>query len=197
MNEQGTGISITSDGRTSIFRTRSVPTRTFSQGSNTVVGPTGPRGPTGSAGAAGPTGPTGPMGLTGPTGPMGPAGPTGPAGATGNTGPTGAAGPTGPPGKGSFVETNLGIYELICIEGTRPWFAEMVPAGSRLHPKYEALIVPESVERFRSLSGKTDLVIGIKRGFQNWYMENSNRQQLEHARAFWGQEYLPKEKRKT
>ena len=181
-------------------------------------GPTGPTGPTGdigptgpSGGPAGPTGDTGapgPTGDTGPTGPTGPAGPTGSGatgaagdtgsagatGATGDTGPTGPTGPTGdtgPAGKGSFLKTSEGIYEYICIEGARPWWVDMVPAGSPLTPKFAASIEPDTETRFRSVDGKMDLVLGIKTGFKNWYAADATEEQREHALKFWRQEYLP------
>lgn len=199
MLEQGTGISVVSDGKTSVIRQRPVPARIgpVGSGSSNLPGPTGPTGaagPTGASGPAGPTGPTGPTGLIGPTGPMGPAGPTG---ADGPTGPQGPVGPTGPPGKGSFVETECGIYELICIEGTRPWFVDIIPSGGKLNPKFGATIIPDTCIRFKSTDGKHELVVAVKRGFRDWYLENSSRAQLEHAKKFWSQEYLPSSSLKT
>jgi hypothetical protein len=168
----------------------------YEVGSSDITGGIGGVGPTGPPGLTGPTGPTGPASIVpGPTGAQGPTGPMGPSGAAstvpGPTGPPGIAGPTGPAGKGSFVETPLGIYEFICIEGTRPWFVEMVPAGAPLPAKYEAAVMPDTQVRFASTDGKHELVFAIKPGFRDWYLADSNRKQMEHARRFWGQEYLP------
>ena len=185
--ERGTGISIQSDGITSVIKQTLVPKRSNQSSSQGIMGPTGPSGGTGPTGPRGPTGLRGPTGMTGPTGPMGPSGQDGP---TGPPGPTGAAGPTGPPGKGSFVETPLGIYELICIEGARPWFVDIVRRGQKLSPKFEATIIPQTQIRFPSGDGEHELVIAVKTGFKDWYLANSNKQQLDHARKFWGQEYL-------
>lgn len=190
----GTGLSRSGSGGSTTISLDDDPT--FDAGSSDLTGTlVGPTGPTGAAsmvpGPTGPTGAMGAMGATGPTGPTGAAGAAGATGPTGGVGPTGPQGPTGPPGKGSFVETALGIYELICIEGARPWFVDIVPAGARLHPKFEATISPSTVVRFPSSDGRHELVFGVKPKFEGWYLEDSNRAQLEHARRFWGQEYLP------
>lgn len=148
---------------------------------------------------SGPTGPTGSVGPTGPQGAQGPAGPTGPTGAAstvpgpaGPTGPQGAQGPTGP--KGSFVRTSLGIYEFACIEGARPWFADVVECGQPLREKFGAAI-DGPVMRFRSVNGKHDLLLGVRREFPNFDMPDGDEADLTTSRQFFAQEYIPGKKR--
>lgn len=169
-----------------------------------ATGPTGPTGAPGATGMAGPTGLAGPTGNPGPTGAMGPTGmrgPTGDMGATGMRGPTGPAGPTGapsmvegPPGptgpKGSFVKTALGIYEFACIEGTRSWFADIVPADAPLRKKFAAAVDPASAVRFASVGGNYELVLAVRREFPDFDMPPASEQQRQHSVRFWNQEYL-------
>jgi len=172
---------------------------------STLPGPTGPRGApdglpgaTGATGATGPRGTTGPRGVTGPMGPIGPGpagptgpiGPIGPTGLTGLSGPTGTVGLTGPTGpKGSFVRTELGVYEFACIEGTKSWFADIIPAGDSLRTKFCAAITGEVI-RFRDVTGQFELVLGVRREFPDFDMPEKSEAERLHSIAFWNQEYL-------
>lgn len=199
---RGVGQVVQSDGFTTIVRPQPVAVRSEAaqagggigqRGQTGQRGPTGPIGPSG--GPPGPTGGVGPTGPRGPTGFPGPTGPTGPqgnAGATGHTGPTGPQGPTGP--KGSFVRTSLGIYEFACLEGARPWFADVVQCGDPLREKFGAAISGPAM-RFRSADGKHDLVLGVRREFPNFDMPDGDEDDLTTSRKFFGQEYIPGKKR--
>lgn len=189
---RGTGIILQSDGYKTIIRPQAVPTRTGADtGSGSVISTNVPvPGPTGATGPTGPPsmvpGPTGPTGNQGPTGPTGARGPTGAAGATGQQGPTGP--------KGSFVRTSLGIYEFACIEGTKPWFADIVQCGDPLRERFGAAITGP-VMRFRSVDGKHDLVLGVRREFPNFDMPEGDEDDLVKSRQFFSQEYIPGKKR--
>lgn len=89
------------------------------------------------------------------------------------------------------MKTGAGIYEYICIEGARPWWVDMVPAGGALSDKFRASIIPETETRFASTDGRMELVFGIKTGFGNWYLADASEEQRDHAMKFWSQEYLP------
>jgi len=178
------GMKVYDDGRGVLIGPKLLPTRERPQENNS-----GPRGPTGAQGATGPQWNTGATGPTGARGPTGLQGPTGPRGATGVAGPTGATGP-----KGSFVNTSLGIYEFACIEGSRPWFADIVECGQPLREKFGAAI-SGPVVRFRSVDGKHDLVLGVRREFPNFDMPEGDEDDLKTSRGFFNQEYVPGKKR--
>lgn len=177
---------------------------------STVPGPTGPAGspgadstvpgPTGPASTVpGPTGPPGSdAGYTGPVGPTGPAGMsitgppgisvTGPAGAPGADstvpGPTGPTGPMGP--KDSIVQTEAGIYAFACMEASRPMFFELVRAGEAASAKFLAAVIGVPL-RFRSACGRSELLLGIRKGFGEWEMPEKTGAEMERAKRFWGQ----------
>lgn len=177
---------------------------------STVPGPTGPAGspgadstvpgPTGPASTVpGPTGPPGSdAGYTGPVGPTGPAGMsitgppgisvTGPAGAPGAgstvPGPTGPTGPMGP--KDSIVQTEAGIYAFACMEASRPMFFELVRAGEAASAKFLAAVIGVPL-RFRSACGRSELLLGIRKGFGEWEMPEKTGAEMERAKRFWGQ----------
>jgi hypothetical protein len=198
----GSGITVQGDGRSSIISQRLMPTRHQPNGGSGGAGiPGGPgaTGPVGGPGTTGPAGGPGPVGGPGPiggTGPIGGPGPDGMPGPNGGTGPAGGPGPIGPTGpKGSFVKTDLGIYEFACIEGARPWFMDVIKAGSSLDPKFSAAIIDSTEVRFASLCGKFDIVLAVRREFPNWRLPESNDQQRRHSIKFWNGEYLPINKR--
>lgn len=169
---------------------------------STVPGPTGPAGspgadstvpgPTGPASTVpGPTGPPGSdAGYTGPVGPTGPPGisVTGPAGAPGADstvpGPTGPTGPMGP--KDSIVQTEAGIYAFACMEASRPMFFELVRAGEAASAKFLAAVIGVPL-RFRSACGRSELLLGIRKGFGEWEMPEKTGAEMERAKRFWGQ----------
>lgn len=169
---------------------------------STVPGPTGPAGspgadstvpgPTGPASTVpGPTGPPGSdAGYTGPVGPTGPPGisVTGPAGAPGAgstvPGPTGPTGPMGP--KDSIVQTEAGIYAFACMEASRPMFFELVRAGEAASAKFLAAVIGVPL-RFRSACGRSELLLGIRKGFGEWEMPEKTGAEMERAKRFWGQ----------
>ena len=169
---------------------------------STVPGPTGPAGspgadstvpgPTGPASTVpGPTGPPGSdAGYTGPVGPTGPPGisVTGPAGAPGEgstvPGPTGPTGPMGP--KDSIVQTEAGIYAFACMEASRPMFFELVRAGEAASAKFLAAVIGVPL-RFRSACGRSELLLGIRKGFGEWEMPEKTGAEMERAKRFWGQ----------
>lgn len=154
-----------------------------SQGPTGNTGPTGPQGPTGPSG--GPPGPTGPQGPTGPIGPQGGTGPTGPAGGAGPPGPTGPQGPTGPPGpKDSVVQTEDGIFALACLEGTRPYFLELVPSGTPISKRFAS--TTEGPEyRFSSVNADCDLVLRVRKGFASWEMPDKTPNEMQVSHAFY------------
>jgi len=165
-----------------------------------ITGPTGP--PGSDAGYTGPVGPTGPAGMsiTGPpgisvTGPAGAPGadstvpgPTGPAGSPGADstvpGPTGPTGPMGP--KDSIVQTEAGIYAFACMEASRPMFFELVRAGEAASAKFLAAVIGVPL-RFRSACGRSELLLGIRKGFGEWEMPEKTGAEMERAKRFWGQ----------
>ena len=101
------------------------------------------------------------------------------------TGPQGIPGPTGP--KDSIVKTALGIYAFACIEGSRPWFLDTVPAGDPPRTKFKAAVVPTTIMRFRSECGKTDMLIGVRCGMDGWDMPERSAAQMKRASSFWQQ----------
>jgi len=159
---------------------------------STVPGPTGP--PGSDAGYTGPVGPTGPPGIsvTGPAGAPGAGstvpGPTGPAGSPGADstvpGPTGPTGPMGP--KDSIVQTEAGIYAFACMEASRPMFFELVRAGEAASAKFLAAVIGVPL-RFRSACGRSELLLGIRKGFGEWEMPEKTGAEMERAKRFWGQ----------
>lgn len=104
----------------------------------------------------------------------------------GATGPQGPPGPTGP--KGSFVKTALGIYEFACIEGTRSWFADIVPKGSAARPKFKAAVTGDET-RFVSADGSMELVLATRREFPDFDMPERTEAQRRRSVHFWNQEY--------
>lgn len=205
---RGVGITLQSDGTRTIIRPQAVATRSDAVGLGgggastniPVPGPTGPQGPTGPTSTfPGPTGPQGPTGAAstvpgpaGPTGPVGPTGPTGPAsmipGPTGAAGATGPAGPTGP--KGSFILNEMGVFELACIEGVKPWFVEQVNAGESVRPEFASSVHGEEM-RLRTVCGKYDLVFVPRREFPKFNMPRSTEEQRRHSVEFFNREYIP------
>lgn len=172
---------------------------TGSQGPTGPMGPSGgPPGPTGPQGPTGPRGPTGPQGVAGPTGspgtpgspgPTGPAGPTGPPGPPGPTGPIGQQGPTGPPGpKDSVVQTELGRFALACLEGTRPYFLEVLPSGDRISEKFSSATEGREF-RFSSVAGDCDLVLRLRKGYGDWEMPEKSEDEMKKSWQFWGQAF--------
>jgi hypothetical protein len=136
----------------------------------------------------GPTGVTGIRGLTGVTGLRGPTGLNGQTGLQGNPGLTGRTGPIGPTGpKDSIVETSEGIYAFACMEGTQPWFLELVDADDAPSRKFKAAIIPETLVRFSSACGEYDLLLAVRRGFETWEMPAKSRAQMKRAVTFWSQ----------
>jgi hypothetical protein len=144
-----------------------------------LPGPPGPEG--------GPPGPDGPPGPEGPPGPIGPSGPTGPEGPIGEPGQDGGPGPPGP--KDSVVQTASGIYAFACVEGTRPWFIDMVKAGAQTSQKYFDATCTKEV-RFRSECGELDLVFSVRRGFDGWFMPEKTPDEMSRANNFWSQAFI-------
>jgi len=146
----------------------------------------GPPGSPGSPGLRGPQGlPGDPGGPPGPPGDPGPAGPPGP-----SEGPPGPQGEPGPPGpKDSVVQTASGIYAFACVEGARPWFIDIVPAGSEARQKFQDATEGEEM-RFSSQCGKFDLVFRIRRGYGDWLMPTKNTEQMVRANHFWSQAFV-------
>lgn len=149
------------------------------------TGPTGPQGDRGSRGSDGPQGFTGPRGSTGPQGPQGGTGPQGGQGSRGPQGDRGTIGPTGP--KDSIVKTSLGIYAFACMEGAQPWFFELVPYDGEPSEKFKAAIIERTLVSFPSESGLHRLVMGLRRGFDDWNMPIKTPQQMARAATFWSQ----------
>ena len=179
-----------------------------SEGPTGAAGAQGEQGPPGNDGAdstvPGPPGPQGEQGppgndgadstVPGPPGPQGPQGEQGPPGNDGADstvpGPPGPEGPAGPEGpKGSFVSTRAGIYELACMEMTRPFFAHIGPKGEPLPDKFLAAITGP-VLRFGSSDGRHELCFGVRAEFPTWFMPDADEAQRVHSVKFWNQEYL-------
>ncbi len=165
---------------------------------NSMRGMDAERGLRGSAGPAGNDGAQGPPGndgadstVPGPQGPQGEQGPPGNDGADSTVpGPPGPEGPQGPEGpKGSFVSTRAGIYELACMEMTRPFFAHIGPKGEPLPEKFLAAITGP-VFRFGSSDGRHELCFGVRAEFPTWFMPDADEAQRVHSVKFWNQEYL-------
>ncbi len=117
-----------------------------------------------------------------PGGPGGP-GPPGPTGNPGNAGPPGKASP-----KDSVVQTSEGIYAFAVVEGARPWFIDIIPAGTEPDAKFLAAVTGELV-RFNSKCGKFDLVLGVQAEYPDWRMPDKTLQQKQKANAFWNQAF--------
>lgn len=124
------------------------------------------------------------MSITGPPG----ISVTGPAGAPGAgstvPGPTGPTGPMGP--KDSIVQTEAGIYAFACMEASRPMFFELVRAGEAASAKFLAAVIGVPL-RFRSACGRSELLLGIRKGFGEWEMPEKTGAEMERAKRFWGQ----------
>lgn len=155
----------------------------------------------GARGAPGPPGEPstvpGPPGDPGPQGDPGPPGDPstvpGPPGDPGNPGPPGDVGPTGPTGepgpKDSVVQTSEGIYAFAVTEGTRPWFIDVVPAGTQPDAKFMAAINGESA-RFVSKCGKFEMVFGVQAAYPDWHMPEKTSSQKQKANDFWNQAFV-------
>lgn len=167
-----------------------------------VVGPStkvlGEKGPVGNQGPTGPAGPTGPTGILGNQRPTGPTGPTGITGPTGPTGPRGPRGPSGPAGdvKTSYVDTPAGVFQLACVEGTRPYFFHIREASEEV-PEEFLHTVAGKLFQMPSHDGKHELCLGVRREFPEWFMPKSNLKQREHSVRFWNQEHLSLDQRRT
>lgn len=149
-----------------------------------IVGPTvGVPGPPGAAGAPGAAGPPG---ATGPTGATGGPGPGGPDGQPGEPGPIGPDGPEGPPGpKDSIISNELGTYAFACVEGTRPWFVDVVPHGQQASERFMAAVEMHGIVRITGLSH--DVIFGVRRGYASWRNPDKTTDQKQRADNFWGQ----------
>lgn len=155
------------------------------------IGIAGAQGAQGDPGAQGAQGAQGNQGDQGAQGPQGFQGDQGPQGFDGIQGPQGPHGPQGPEGvKGSFVKTALGIYEFACIEGTRPWFIDIIQANAPLRPRFRAAVDESSAIRFRSLDDALDLVFAVRADFPDFDMPDGTDAQRNHSIRFWNQEYL-------
>jgi hypothetical protein len=99
-------------------------------------------------------------------------------------------GDPGPPGpKDSVVSTSEGIYAFAVTEGTRPWFLDIVPAGTSLEKRYSAAICEETA-RFRSTCGSFDLVFGIQADYPDWHLPSKTEEQMNAAKSFWNQAFI-------
>lgn len=141
----------------------------------------------------GPPGDPGTPGVDGGPGPPGdPSTVPGPPGDPGSPGSPGAVGPTGPQGipgpKDSVVQTAEGIYAFAVTEGARPWFIDVIPAGTQPSVKFLAAIGGESA-RFISKCGKFELVLGVQVAYPDWYMPDKTLQQKLKANNFWNQAF--------
>jgi hypothetical protein len=87
------------------------------------------------------------------------------------------------------VKNAHGVYEFACIEGTRPWFCDIIPAGEPLAPKFAAATT-NIFSRFRSVCGNFDLVFAVRGEFPSWYLPEASDEQRKHSIAFWAQEYM-------
>ncbi len=84
----------------------------------------------------------------------------------------------------------MGIYEFACLEGARPWFADIIAAGDPLREKFTAAVMPGSIITFASKCGQFDLVLGVRREFPNFDMPEASEEQRAHSVRFWNQEYI-------
>lgn len=180
-------------------------------------------GPTGSPGGAGPVGPAGATGSQGPPGNPGDAGNPGPTGPMGNNGPQGPEGPPGGPGlagppgpKGSVVATQLGNYTFSCMEGTRPYFFDLMTVcvgESYIRPGLLVATIPESLFLFSLVPDRpcrvcgrvagakiaiestdpsatvTVVIAGINKDFPDWNMPQRTDAERDKLWKFLGQEW--------
>ena len=152
-----------------------------------VISTPGPKGDPGNPGGEGPPGSVGPPGAQGDKGDKGDKGDPGPVGPKGDQGDQGEPGPPGP--KDSVVQTDSGIYAFACIEGTRPWFVDVVPVGVQTSRKYfDATCTKET--RFLSQCGEFELVFAVRKGFTDWYMPEKTTEQMSRANHFWSQAFV-------
>lgn len=144
-------------------------------------GPPGdPGGPPGPTGEPGPTGSPGLPGDPGDPGPPGPGEPGSP-GLPGDPGPPGAPGP-----KDSIVRNERGTYAFACAEADRPWFFTLVGVDQPTSARFKAA-TEEDEFRFRSVSGRTELVLAIRKGFAGWRSPDKTEDEYRRALAFWSQ----------
>lgn len=143
----------------------------------------------GAPGRRGGPGPPGANGTNGADGAMGMTGIPGTNGADGT--PSTEPGPPGPPGvKDSVVQTTEGIYAFACIEGTQPWFFEIVKRGKPCSRKFLAAVEKGSLISFTSDEGH-NLVMGIRKGCLKWNLPKKTLTEMNRANAFWSQAFEP------
>ena len=88
----------------------------------------------------------------------------------------------------------MGIFELACAEGTRPYFFHIREVSEAIPEEFLHTVTGE-LFRFLSHDGRLELCLGVRRDFPDWFMPKSNREQMIHSVKFWNQEYLPPDQR--
>lgn len=87
------------------------------------------------------------------------------------------------------MKTASGIYELACMEMTRPFFGHIRHVAEEI-PKKFLDAVTGNLFRFPSNDGQHELCLAVRAEFPDWLMPEANEQQRVHSVRFWNQEYL-------
>jgi hypothetical protein len=213
--ERGTGISIISDGKTDVIRTRLLPTRS-PQVQPGPMGFQGYQGFQGSQGAEGAQGEQGAQGAEGAQGAQGSEGAQGAQGAEGPQGNQGGEGAQGPQGeKGAMVKTaSFGIRRLFCAEAPEIWFFDFVKvpaADSRriysinstfletveqdtlfvqsVFPPVPCSLFEDSISIDACRYPTVVTLFGIRKGFSNVRFTEHTEEQYEQNLRFWSQQF--------
>lgn len=82
------------------------------------------------------------------------------------------------------MQTEEGIFALACLEGTRPFFLELVPHESPVSKRFAS--TTEGPEyRFSSVNGDCDFVLRVRKGFSNWEMPDKTQNEMQVSHAFY------------
>lgn len=92
------------------------------------------------------------------------------------------------------MKTESGIYELACVEGTRPYFFHVRNTAEAIPAAFLETVTGELL-RFPSRDGRHELCLAVRKEFPDWFMPRSNEKQRLHSVQWWGNEYLPPEQR--
>lgn len=92
------------------------------------------------------------------------------------------------------MKTDSGVYELACMEGTRPYFFHIRSIEQEIPMPFLQAIAGDLL-RFPSHDGKHELCLAVRKEFPDWFMPRSNEKQRLHSVRWWGNEYLPVEQR--
>ncbi len=86
--------------------------------------------------------------------------------------------------KDSIVVTPYGNKRIACVEARQPLIQDLVDAGANLSPVMDFIMGDERY-RFRSVCGKKDLVVGVRRDLPDWETPPASDTEYIHHRQAW------------